>query len=168
MSEINPAAESVTRNFIEEIVEEELVSKQNRVCTRFPPEPNGYLHIGHAKAICIDFGIARKYGGTVNLRMDDTNPAKENMEYVNSIMEDVRWLGFDWDNLFFASDYYERLYEFAVILIKKGKAFVCDMSAEEMRANRGTLTEPGKASPWRDRSVEENLDLFGAHAGRRI
>ncbi len=160
MSEINPAAESVTRNFIEEIVEEELVSKQNRVCTRFPPEPNGYLHIGHAKAICIDFGIARKYGGTVNLRMDDTNPAKENMEYVNSIMEDVRWLGFDWDNLFFASDYYERLYEFAVILIKKGKAFVCDMSAEEMRANRGTLTEPGKASPWRDRSVEENLDLF--------
>ena len=162
MSEINTAtpAEPVRRNFIEEIIEEELVSKQNRVCTRFPPEPNGYLHIGHAKAIAIDFGMARQYGGRVHLRMDDTNPAKETMEYVESIKTDVQWLGYQWDELYFASDYYEQLYDFAVILIKKGKAFVCDLSAEETRAMRGTLTEPGKPSPYRDRSVEENLDLF--------
>lgn len=164
MSE-NKAAETETgkSNFIKEIIKEDLKNNKNdgKVATRFPPEPNGYLHIGHAKSICLNFGLARDFNGTCNLRMDDTNPAKEDMEYVDSIQDNVRWLGFDWDGrLFFASDYYEKLYEYAVILIKKGKAYVCDLTADEMRGYRGTLTQPGKESPYRDRSVEENLDLF--------
>ena len=130
-------------------------------CTRFPPEPNGYLHIGHAKAITIDFGIAQEYGGQCNLRFDDTNPVKEDVEYVDSIMADIRWLGFDWDErLFYASDYFEQLYRWAVQLIQKGKAYVCDLSADEVREHRGTLSEPGRESPYRNRSVAENLDLF--------
>ncbi len=134
---------------------------QGRVHTRFPPEPNGYLHIGHAKAICIDFGMAAEFGGKCNLRFDDTNPAKEDQEYVDSIIADVKWLGFDWeDRLFFASDYFEQMYRWAEDLIRKGKAYVCDLSPEEVSAYRGTLTEPGRESPWRNRSVEENLDLF--------
>jgi glutaminyl-tRNA synthetase len=132
-----------------------------RVRTRFPPEPNGYLHIGHAKAICIDFGIAAEFGGQCNLRFDDTNPVKEELEYVESIQQDIRWLGFDWeDRLYFASDYFEQLYEYAILLIRRGKAYVCDLSPEELREYRGTLTEPGRQSPYRDRTVEENLDLF--------
>jgi len=149
-------------NFIEEIINEDLRQGKNdgRVHTRFPPEPNGYLHIGHAKAICIDFGIAEKYNGLCNLRFDDTNPVKEDVEYVESIKEDIHWLGYDWeDRLFYASDYFERLYEYAVELIKAGKAYVCDLSPDEIREYRGTLTEPGKNSPYRDRSVEENLEL---------
>ena len=130
------------------------------VQTRFPPEPNGYLHIGHAKAICLDFGLAAEFGGKCNLRFDDTNPSKEETEYVEAIMEDVQWLGFQWDGLFYASDYFQQLYDWAIQLIKDGKAFVCDLSANEIREYRGTLTEPGKNSPYRDRSVEENLDLF--------
>ena len=128
--------------------------------TRFPPEPNGYLHIGHAKAICLDFGLADEFGGKTNLRFDDTNPEKEEQEYVDSIMKDVRWLGFEWESLCYASDYFDQLYEWAVKLIKDGKAYVDDLSAEEIRQHRGTLTEPGKESPYRNRSVEENLDLF--------
>ena len=150
-------------NFIEQIVEEDLKNNKNdsRVHTRFPPEPNGYLHIGHAKSICLNFGLAMKYKGKTNLRFDDTNPLTEDVEYVDSIKEDVRWLGFAWeDRELYASDYFEQLYEFAVKLIKKGKAFVCDMSAEEISANRGTPTRPGKESPFRKRSVEENIDLF--------
>lgn len=150
-------------NFIEEIIEEGLRNQVNecRVHTRFPPEPNGYLHIGHAKSICLNFGLAKKYNGLTNLRFDDTNPVKEDVEYVDSIMEDVKWLGFDWgDRLFYASDYFEQLYEYAVILIKKGKAYVCDMTGEEISETRGTITSPGKESPWRNRTVEENLDLF--------
>src|SRR5512135_553731 len=150
-------------NFIRYIVEEDMRSGKNdgRVITRFPPEPNGYLHIGHAKSICLNFGLAADYHGVCNLRFDDTNPSKEEQEYVDSIMADVRWVGFDWgDRLFFASDYFEQLYQFAVHLIKTGKAYVCDLSAEEVRAYRGTLTEPGKDSPYRSRSAEENLDLF--------
>jgi len=150
-------------NFIREIIEEDLRTDKygGRVHTRFPPEPNGYLHIGHAKSICLNFGLAEDYGGLYNLRFDDTNPTKEEVEYVESIQEDVRWLGFDWeDRLFYASDYFEQLYEYAVQLIKKGKAYVCDLSADEVREYRGTLTEPGKDSPYRNRSVEENLDLF--------
>ena len=150
-------------NFIEQIIEDDLQSNkwQGRVHTRFPPEPNGYLHIGHAKSICLNFGLAAKYGGLCNLRFDDTNPTKEEDEYVESIQEDVRWLGFDWeDRLYYASDYFQQLYEWAVQLIKDGKAYVCDLSAEETREYRGTLTEPGRNSPYRDRSVEENLDLF--------
>ncbi|MCB1759727.1 MAG: glutamine--tRNA ligase/YqeY domain fusion protein [Gammaproteobacteria bacterium] len=151
-------------NFIRQIIDEDLASgkHQGRVHTRFPPEPNGYLHIGHAKSICLNFGIARDYpGGLCNLRFDDTNPHKENVEYVNSIKEDVHWLGFDWDNrLYYASDYFDALYQFACELIRKGKAFVCDLNAEQMREYRGTLTEPGRESPFRNRSVEENLDLF--------
>ena len=131
-----------------------------RVATRFPPEPNGYLHIGHAKSICLNFGIAEETGGTCNLRFDDTNPAKEDVEYVDAIKEDVAWLGFKWDALLFASDYFERLYEFAVELIKQGKAYVDSLTADEIRAHRGTLTEPGTNSPYRDRPVDENLDLF--------
>jgi glutaminyl-tRNA synthetase len=132
-----------------------------RVCTRFPPEPNGYLHIGHAKAIAIDFGIAQEYGGQCNLRFDDTNPVKEETEFVDAIMESIRWLGWDWgDRLFFASDYFHQLYEWAQVLIRKGKAYVCDLTAEQVREYRGTMTEPGTNSPWRDRSVQENLDLF--------
>lgn len=150
-------------NFIREIIEKDLREKKNgdRVHTRFPPEPNGYLHIGHAKSICLNFGLARDYNGKCNLRFDDTNPSKEDVEYVESIEEDVRWLGFDWeDRMFYASDYFGKLYEFAVQLIKDGKAFVCDLTAEEMRAYRGTLTEPGKNSPYRNRTVDENLALF--------
>ncbi|MDY6877715.1 MAG: glutamine--tRNA ligase/YqeY domain fusion protein [Chloroflexota bacterium] len=150
-------------NFVRDIVEEDLGTNKygGRVHTRFPPEPNGYLHIGHAKSICLNFGIAADYGGLCNLRFDDTNPTKEEIEYVDSIQGDVRWLGFDWDDrLFYASDYFEQLYEYAVQLIKKGKAYVCDLNAEEIREYRGTLTSPGKDSPYRNRSVEENLDLF--------
>jgi glutaminyl-tRNA synthetase len=150
-------------NFIQNLVSEDLQANKNegRVHTRFPPEPNGYLHIGHAKAICIDFGVAIKFGGLCNLRFDDTNPTKEETEYVESIMNDVHWLGFDWqDRLFFASDYFDRLYTFAEELIKNGKAYVCDLSIDEIRAYRGTLIEAGKESPYRNRPVEENLDLF--------
>ena len=150
-------------DFIRDIIEEDLKTNkhQGRVATRFPPEPNGYPHIGHAKSICLNFGIAAQYGGTCNLRMDDTDPSGESMEYVDSIIRDVKWLGFDWeDRLYYASDYYEKLYEYAVQLIKMGKAFVCDLSADEMREYRGSFTELGKESPYRNRSVEENLDLF--------
>ncbi len=148
-------------NFIEREINKDLSEGvYSQVVTRFPPEPNGYMHIGHIKAICIDFGTAAKYGGRCNLRFDDTNPAKEDTEYVDSIMEDIRWMGFEWDHLFYASEYYDKLYEFAEILIQKGLAYVDDLSPEEMREYRGTLTEPGKESPWRNRSVEENLDLF--------
>jgi glutaminyl-tRNA synthetase len=150
-------------DFIREIVKEDLKNNKygGRVHTRFPPEPNGYLHIGHAKSICLNFGIAAEFGGLCNLRFDDTNPTKEEVEYVESIKEDVRWLGFDWDDrLYYASDYFEQLYQYAVQLIKAGKAYVCDLSAEEIREYRGTLTKPGKESPYRNRSVEENLELF--------
>ena len=150
-------------DFIREIIEEDLRTNKfgGRVHTRFPPEPNGYLHIGHAKSICLNFGIAEEFGGLCNLRFDDTNPLKEEVEYVESIKEDVRWLGFDWeDREYYASDYFEQLYQWAVELIKKGKAYVCDLSPEEIREYRGTLFEPGKESPYRNRSVEENLDLF--------
>jgi glutaminyl-tRNA synthetase len=150
-------------NFIQDIIDEDTENNRygGRVHTRFPPEPNGYLHIGHAKSICINFGLAEQNGGLCNLRFDDTNPSKEDTEYVESIMEDVKWLGFDWgDRLYYASDYFEQLYEYAVKLIKLGKAYVCDLSSEKIREFRGTLTEPGKESPYRNRSVEENLDLF--------
>ena len=148
-------------NFIKNIVIEDLKSgKHKNILTRFPPEPNGYLHIGHAKAITLNFELADEFGGKTNLRFDDTNPVKEDEEFVQSIMEDVKWLGFEWDNLFWASDYFDIMYEKAVLLIKKEKAFVCDLSPEEMREYRGTLTEPGKDSPYRNRSVEENLELF--------
>jgi glutaminyl-tRNA synthetase len=160
---LNEEKTSRSLNFIEEIIEDDIRNNVNdsRVHTRFPPEPNGYLHIGHAKSICLNFGLARKYNGLTNLRFDDTNPVKEDTEYVDSIMEDVRWLGFDWgDRLYYASDYFEQLYEYAVTLIKKGRAYVCDMSAEEISETRGTPTRPGKESPYRNRSVEENLDLF--------
>ena len=152
----------VKTNFIRQIINEDLASgKHTRIATRFPPEPNGYLHIGHAKSIVLNFGVAQDYDGTCNLRFDDTNPHKENMEFVEAIKQDVRWLGYDWDDrLYFASDYFQRLYELAVELIKKGKAFVCELDAEQMRGHRGTLTSPGKESPFRDRSVEGNLDLF--------
>jgi glutaminyl-tRNA synthetase len=161
----NPAEAAGGRslNFIEQIVEEDLRTGKNggRVQTRFPPEPNGYLHIGHAKSICLNFGLAAKYNGLCNLRFDDTNPCKEELEYVESIMEDVRWLGFDWgDRLFYASGYFEQLYQWAVQLIRDGKAYVCDLTAEGTRDYRGTLTRPGRNSPYRDRSVDENLDLF--------
>src|SRR4030081_787826 len=158
----NAAPESRPSNFIRDIILDDLKTNKygGRVQTRFPPEPNGYLHIGHAKAICLDFGLADEFGGHTNLRFDDTNPEKEETEYVDSIQEDVRWLGFHWDGLFYASDYFDRLYEGAVHLIKSGKAYVDDLSAEEIRKYRGTLTEPGKDSPYRNRPVEENLDLF--------
>jgi len=149
-------------NFIRQAVREDLASGRfDHIHTRFPPEPNGYLHIGHAKAICIDYGIAEEFGGKYNLRFDDTNPVKEEEEYVDAIQEDIRWLGYDWEErIFYASDYFNTLYEYAEKLIKKGKAYVCDLSAEEVREYRGTLTEPGRESPYRNRSVEENLDLF--------
>ncbi len=149
-------------HFIHEIIDSELASKKvEGVVTRFPPEPNGYLHIGHAKSICLNFGTALKYGGRCHLRFDDTNPTKEEQEFIDSIMADVRWLGFDWgEHLYFASSYFEQLYAWAEDLIRAGKAYVCDLSADEVRAYRGTLTEPGRASPFRDRSIEENLDLF--------
>ena len=150
-------------DFIRQIVADDIKTGKwdGRVATRFPPEPNGYLHIGHAKSICLNFGIAEEFGGQCNLRFDDTNPEKEEEEYVNSIMEDVRWLGWDWqDRLYFASDYFEQMYQYAVQLIKAGKAYVCDLTAEQIREYRGTLTEPGKDSPYRNRSIEENLELF--------
>ncbi|MBN2559980.1 MAG: glutamine--tRNA ligase/YqeY domain fusion protein [Phycisphaerae bacterium] len=152
-----------TLNFIQEIIEGDLRTNKwgGRVHTRFPPEPNGYLHIGHAKGICLNFGLAEQYGGLYNLRFDDTNPIKEEQEYVDSIIKDIRWLGFDWgDRLYYGSDYFGQMHDWAVELIKKGKAYVCDLSAEETRKCRGTLTEPGRNSPYRDRSIEENLDLF--------
>ena len=159
------ANEEITRpsNFIKQIVDEDLRTGkfEGRVHTRFPPEPNGYLHIGHAKSICLNFGLAAEYGGKTNLRMDDTNPEKEEDEYVKAIIDDIKWLGFDWqDRLFYASDYYEQLFDWAIKLIKKGKAFVCDLTGDQIREYRGTLTSPGKESPFRNRSVEENLDLF--------
>lgn len=151
-----------SRNFIQQIIDEDMKSDKygGRVHTRFPPEPNGYLHIGHAKAICINFGIKEEYSGKCNLRFDDTNPVKEDTEYVKAIQDDVKWLGFEWDDLFYASDYFEKMYEYAQILIKKGKAYVCDLTPEETREYRGDFTTPGKNSPYRDRSPEENLDLF--------
>ncbi|NLB66857.1 MAG: glutamine--tRNA ligase/YqeY domain fusion protein [Bacteroidales bacterium] len=148
-------------NFIEEIIEADLASgKHKSIVTRFPPEPNGYLHIGHAKSICLNFGLALKYGGYTNLRFDDTNPVKEDVEYVDSIKEDIKWLGFEWANEFYASDYFEQLYEWAIVLIKKGLAYVDDQTQEEIRETRGTISTPGVDSPWRNRSVEENLRLF--------
>lgn len=156
--------QSITQSdFIRDIIDDDIRTNKNdgRVAVRFPPEPNGYIHIGHAKSICLNFGIARQYGGTCNLRMDDTDPAGESMEYVESIIRDVRWLGFDWeDRLFYASDYFEKLYAFAVELIKQGDAYICDLSPDEIREHRGSFTEPGKDSPYRTRSVEENLNLF--------
>jgi glutaminyl-tRNA synthetase len=153
---------SAPSNFIRDIVLEDNKTGKfgGRVHTRFPPEPNGYLHLGHAKSICLNFGLADEFGGKTNLRFDDTNPCKEETEYVDSIMENVRWLGFEWDGLYYASDYFPQLYDWALKMIREGKAFVCDLSAEEVRKTRGTLTEPGQESPYRNRSVEENLDLF--------
>ena len=161
----NPSPESapVPSNFVRDIIVEDVKTKKfgdALIQTRFPPEPNGYLHIGHAKAICLDFGLADEFGGKTNLRFDDTNPEKEEQEYVDSIMKDVRWLGFEWEGLYYASDYFDQLYEWAIKLIKDGKAYVDDLSADEIRQYRGTLTEPGKDSPYRPRSVEDNLDLF--------
>ena len=154
--------ETVSKNFIEQEIDKDLAEGvYDHVCTRFPPEPNGYLHIGHAKSILLNYGLAQEYGGTFHMRFDDTNPTKEKMEFVDSIKEDIKWLGADWgDHLYFASDYFDQMYECAVKLIRKGKAFVCDLTAEEMREYRGTLTESGKESPYRNRSVEENLRLF--------
>ena len=155
--------QAVPTNFIRHIVEEDIANRKNdgKVVTRFPPEPNGYLHIGHAKSICLNFGIAQDFNGVCNLRFDDTNPHKENVEYIDAIQEDVRWLGYDWDDrLFYASDYFEKLYELAIELIKAEKAYVCDLNAEQIREYRGTLTEPGRESPFRNRSVDENLDLL--------
>lgn len=162
-NETNEEGRKKPLNFIEQIVEEDLKHNKNggRVHTRFPPEPNGFLHIGHAKSICLNFGIAEQYNGKTNLRFDDTNPLKEEQVYIDSIKEDVRWLGFDWEEReYYASDYFERLYEFAIKLIRQGNAYVCELSPEEIRNTRGTPTEPGKVSPYRDRPVEENLDLF--------
>ena len=159
----NEGEDKKSLNFIEQIVEADLKAGKNggRLSTRFPPEPNGYLHIGHAKAICIDFGIAEKFGGTCNLRFDDTNPVKEDVEYVDSIMEDIHWLGFDWgDRLYYASDYFPKLWDLAVRMIKEGKAYVDEQSSEEIARQKGTPTQPGIESPYRNRSVEENLDLF--------
>jgi glutaminyl-tRNA synthetase len=177
MSDRNPTSEAVKENatggavvpapaaapnFLRDIIREDLKNSKHsgRVQTRFPPEPNGYLHIGHAKAICLDFGLADEFGGHTNLRFDDTNPEKEETEYVESIQEDVRWLGFEWEGLYYASDYFDQLYEWALQLIRKGKAYVDDLTADQVREHRGTLTQPGKESPYRNRSVEENLDLF--------
>jgi len=159
----NDATTEASSNFIKIRITEDLEANKNngRVATRFPPEPNGYLHIGHAKSICLNFGLAKTFNGTCNLRLDDTNPGKENIEYVNSIQEDVQWLGYDWENrMYFASDYFEKLYEFAVKLIQAGKAYVCSLSQEEIREYRGTLKKPGKDSPYRNRTIEENLDLL--------
>jgi glutaminyl-tRNA synthetase len=162
-AELAVPTDSVSSHFIRNIVTEDLKEGKNegRVHTRFPPEPNGYLHIGHAKSICLNFGLAAEFGGLCNLRLDDTNPSKEEAEYVESIREDVRWLGFDWgDREYYASDYFDRLYQFAMQLIKAGKAYVCDLTADQIREYRGTLTEPGRNSPYRDRSIEENQKLF--------
>ena len=148
-------------NFIQNKIDEELKSGKFTIHTRFPPEPNGHLHIGHAKSICLNFGLAEKYSGLCNLRFDDTNPSKEETKYVKAIQEDVKWLGFDWnDRVFYASDYFDQLFEFAIQLIQKSKAYVDDLTPDQIREYRGTLSEPGKNSPFRDRSVEENLDLF--------
>jgi len=166
--ESTPAAPTVPVDFIRTIIDDDLAAGKNhgRLVTRFPPEPNGYLHIGHAKSICLNFGVAVERGGTCNLRFDDTNPAKEDLEYVDSIKEDVAWLGFKWDGMFYASDYFEQLYQFAVELIRKDKAYVDELTADETRAYRGTLTEPGKDSPFRNRPIQESLDLFaGMRAG---
>ena len=156
--------ETVSKNFIEQIIEKDLAEgKYDTICTRFPPEPNGYLHIGHAKAILLNYGLAQKYHGKFNMRFDDTNPTKERVEFVESIKADIKWLGADWeDRLFFASNYFDQMYEAAVKLIKKGKAYVCDLTPEQIREYRGTLTEPGKESPYRNRSIEDNLELFEA------
>ena len=156
--------ETVSKNFIEQIIEKDLAEgKYDTICTRFPPEPNGYLHIGHAKSILLNYGLAQKYHGKFNMRFDDTNPTKERVEFVESIKADIKWLGADWeDRLFFASNYFDQMYEAAVKLIKKGKAYVCDLTPEQIREYRGTLTEPGKESPYRNRSIEENLELFEA------
>ncbi len=158
----SPAESTGPSNFIREAMIADVQAGKNngQIQTRFPPEPNGYLHIGHAKAICLDFELADEFGGKTNLRLDDTNPSKEETEYVESIMEDVRWLGFEWDGLYYASDYFDQLFQWATQLIRAGKAYVCDLTAEQMREYRGTLTDAGKESPWRNRSVEENLDLF--------
>lgn len=158
MAELNENASNFIHNIIDKDLEDQVYG--TRVHTRFPPEPNGYLHIGHAKSICLNFSTAKKYGGKCNLRFDDTNPVKEDTEYVDSIQADVKWLGFEWDQLLYASDYFDRMYECAIDLIKKGKAYVCDLNAEEMKAYRGTLKEPGKESPYRSRTIEENLQIF--------
>ena len=161
--ETKDTKETKQSHFIRDIILQDIANGKNggRVHTRFPPEPNGYLHIGHAKSICLNYGLAQEFGGKMNLRFDDTNPCKEETEYVESIIEDVKWLGADWDDrLFYASDYFQQLYEWAVLLIQKGKAYVCDLTADEVREYRGTLSEPGKESPWRNRSIEENLELF--------
>ena len=171
MTDANPETQAIPSNFLREIIAEDVRTKKYGdavIQTRFPPEPNGYLHIGHAKAICIDFGLADEFGGKTNLRFDDTNPEKEEQEYVDSIMADVRWLGFDWERLCYASDYFLQLYEWALQLVKAGKAYVDDLSADEIRQHRGTLTEPGKDSPYRNRTIEENLDLFHPNEVRRI
>ena len=162
MSEEKKQTVEETSNFIEEFINQDLEEgKYKKVCTRFPPEPNGYLHIGHAKSICLNFGLAKKYNGKCNLRLDDTNPSKEDIEYVDSIKRDIKWLGFDWeDREFYASDYFDQLYEYAIVLIKKGLAYVDDSTGEQIKDMRGTPTEPGKESPYRNRSVEENLELF--------
>ena len=162
MNTSTPTPAPTSTDFLRENINADLASgRYDRVHTRFPPEPNGYLHIGHAKSICLNFGIARDYNGLCNLRFDDTNPTKEEIEYVDSIMEDVRWLGFDWeDRLYYASDYFDQLYEWAEKMILAGQAYVCDLAADEVREHRGTLTAPGRNSPYRERSIEENLDLF--------
>ncbi|MBV9072851.1 MAG: glutamine--tRNA ligase, partial [Acidobacteria bacterium] len=171
MTSPNPAAEAASTpaaapqqsNFIRDIIIRDLQTNKyaGRVQTRFPPEPNGYLHLGHTKSICLNFGLSAEFGGKTNLRFDDTNPEKEEQEYVDSIIRDIRWLGFDWEErMFYASDYFDQLYDWAVQLIKAGKAYVCDLSAEEIRKTRGTLTQPGTNSPYRERTLEENLDLF--------
>jgi glutaminyl-tRNA synthetase len=148
-------------NFIEEIIDNDLKEgKYDSILTRFPPEPNGYLHLGHASSICLNFGVAKKFGGKTNLRFDDTNPVTEDTEYVDSIQEDVKWLGFDWENIFYASDYFDQLYDFAVQLIKQGDAYVCDLSSDEIAEQKGTPTEAGTNSEYRNRTVEENLQLF--------
>ena len=154
--------EKKSLSFVEQFVEEDLAAGKNggRIQTRFPPEPNGYLHIGHAKAICMDFGVAEKYNGVCNLRFDDTNPSKENNEYVENILHDISWLGFKWGNIYYASDYFERLWEFAVWMIKQGKAYVDEQTSEQIAQQKGTPTTPGTASPYRDRPVEESLALF--------
>ena len=161
------AAAAAPTDFIRSIVEDDIATAKHhgRVATRFPPEPNGYLHIGHAKSICLNFGVAQEHGGTCNLRFDDTNPAKRTSAYCHAIKEDVKWLGFTWSAELYASDYFERLYQFAVELIKNGKAYVDSLTADQIRAYRGTLTEPGKDSPFRERSVAENLDLFARMRG---
>ena len=171
MTEMNAteATEKKSLNFIEQAVENDLREGKNggKVQTRFPPEPNGYLHIGHAKAICLDFGIAARYGGVCNLRFDDTNPTKEDMEYVEAIKEDIQWLGFQWGNEYYASDYFQQLWDFAVNLIKEGKAYIDEQNSEQIAAQKGTPTQPGTESPYRNRPIEESLELFNKMNRRR-